>query len=1228
MPSYKAFKISTAAIVFIVMAAFLSHAAVPTYQDILGTNGVTNRVVGSLGSQKVMVSGERLQPGSANLTNWSLLPTNVVNGSATNAVSAIDTNGTAVISAGATKINFISATGMVSGTTAIIGFPFDTSALTALIYTIGDNDTNYINSRAVALSNLSYAIGTAGTNFSLSSSSSLYSALSLISSNNVRVAAGTGGITINASGAGGVMTYTVNDDDAGGGGTAFAAEQFETNGGVIWIKRLAALTNISVTLQTNRNDIHFSGGGKQIRWQGGPYFEDTGGSFEHLAVVTPTGEFQVTGDARFGGAGAGVVYPVDRFVRLGTATAPWATGRVDVIYATNINIGGDTVGHLAMSNVAPSTVAVFDADRRLTNSSVASANLGYLSDESWTNLIGNPNVATNLLGAGTVTVTSNNLGGWTITGAASGGDAGGTNSRQFGSAPLTNLSGNVNVATNILGAGTVTVTSNNAGTFTITGSGGSGGVATNANQFAANTTLTIKEFALLTNTTARGLTNLGHTDILSLTVNDTAEFNDSATFDSTAFFNAGIVQTPRAMTPLSAGVGLANAALGNYFTNIATVTTNLLVTNILVGQTLQLDLKSAPGVTVTLNQFPIGSYLGINTNGGSIPAIATNGTTRVHITRLDSTTTNIQVFPPLFSVAFAGADTNFATGVITPATGGDAGGTNSRQFGSASLTNLSGNPNVATNISGAGSVTVTSNNIGGWTITGADSGSGQPASTTLTNMVPNDTNWLVFSAAARADTNNLGTDYQKWSFGSGTNNAQFIYYHTNNFLYVGTQVSPAKFIKLNASDLTVVDGISFSGDGFHGLARDIFYAQSKNRLVVMFQNSSYLSVSEVNPDTMAVTDVVTEDTDVNDHVSFTTDQTNVWVYGFDSVAGVNGSMLTQFRLSDWTKLNYLVLTNLASSQNGPIRYDTNTGRLFWINGTNGMMRGYSAPASNMSNYISTISTRVPFAQLGTELVFAGDYAYGFTDQGTISGSVYRMHKSTLEIEQIKIGSSNSITGGFYDGRHLWLVGFTNTNFKSIIARLDPINLKIDRVLLPDTNIVFKITGDGTNRIFTAGRSSPGQVMRLQAPIVASPSQKVRWSDLLDVPQLANVTVNTFSGGYVSGITNIGYTTTNVFIDLGQTNYAVWCVTNTSGPVNLLLTNLNLVGFNFTVLIDGENIDGGTTASNMPVTYVWPHASVTAHWLGSQTNDWVTTNKVLGIAGLIRRTNSVVISSRE
>jgi hypothetical protein len=73
------------------------------------------------------------------------------------------------------------------------------------------------------------------------------------------------------------------------------------------------------------------------------------------------------------------------------------------------------------------------------------------------------------LEAGANIVLSQNESNIVITGSVLMGDSGGTNARQFGTLTLTNLSGNPNIATNILGAGFVTVSSNNAGTWTILG---------------------------------------------------------------------------------------------------------------------------------------------------------------------------------------------------------------------------------------------------------------------------------------------------------------------------------------------------------------------------------------------------------------------------------------------------------------------------------------------------------------------------------------------------------------------------------------------------------------------------------------------------------------------------------------------------------------------------------------------------------------------------------------
>lgn len=51
--------------------------------------------------------------------------------------------------------------------------------------------------------------------------------VSQVSSNRVRVAAGTGGITVTPSGSGGVETFTVSDDDAGGGGGGASTNEID-----------------------------------------------------------------------------------------------------------------------------------------------------------------------------------------------------------------------------------------------------------------------------------------------------------------------------------------------------------------------------------------------------------------------------------------------------------------------------------------------------------------------------------------------------------------------------------------------------------------------------------------------------------------------------------------------------------------------------------------------------------------------------------------------------------------------------------------------------------------------------------------------------------------------------------------------------------------------------------------------------------------------------------------
>lgn len=114
--------------------------------------------------------------------------------------------------------------------------------------------------------------------------------------------------------------------------------------------------------------------------------------------------------------------------------------------------------------------------------------------------------------------------------------------------------------------------------------------------------------------------------------------------------------------------------------------------------------------------------------------------------------------------------TNFYA-VNSTAAGGDAGGTNSRQGGTLTITNLSSNPNVVTNILGAGTVTVTSNNLGTFTITGAASGVGvglAPGTTTIVvdGSLNTRTNALIGDSSIIFSNLTTGQPVRGWFFSS------------------------------------------------------------------------------------------------------------------------------------------------------------------------------------------------------------------------------------------------------------------------------------------------------------------------------------------------------------------------------------------------------------------------------------------------------------------------------
>lgn len=106
-----------------------------------------------------------------------------------------------------------------------------TGGQTASMAAVVDANTNVTSSSTISTTELGYLDG-------------LTSALSISLSNNVRVAAGTGGITVTPSGAGGVMTYTVSDDNAGSGTNFSGAIITNAIERTVW--RAGSVTNLTV----------------------------------------------------------------------------------------------------------------------------------------------------------------------------------------------------------------------------------------------------------------------------------------------------------------------------------------------------------------------------------------------------------------------------------------------------------------------------------------------------------------------------------------------------------------------------------------------------------------------------------------------------------------------------------------------------------------------------------------------------------------------------------------------------------------------------------------------------------------------------------------------------------------------------------------------------------------------------------------------------------------------
>jgi hypothetical protein len=166
------------------------------------------------------------------------------------------TNGTQI--GYGTNFNFVNGfTGFVSGATVTIGQNHGwENAISNLVNTKQHGTAILTNiSGTGAITNLNWSIIASTTNVNGVSNyvGAISNYVDTASSNRVRLAAGSGGITVSQSGSGGVQTWTINDDDAGSGSSlSYAAIP---TSGIVGGSTYGWTTNLSANLMVIASNL-------------------------------------------------------------------------------------------------------------------------------------------------------------------------------------------------------------------------------------------------------------------------------------------------------------------------------------------------------------------------------------------------------------------------------------------------------------------------------------------------------------------------------------------------------------------------------------------------------------------------------------------------------------------------------------------------------------------------------------------------------------------------------------------------------------------------------------------------------------------------------------------------------------------------------------------------------------------------------------------------------------
>jgi hypothetical protein len=278
----------------------------------------------------------------------------------------------------------------------------------------------------------------------------------------------------------------------------------------------------------------------------------------------------------------------------------------------------------------------------------------------------------------------------------------------------------------------------------------------------------------------------------------------------------------------------------------------------------------------------------------------------------------------------------------------------------------------------------------------------------------------------------------------------------HGYLFVGG-VTPSPFVgalaKIDPSTGAVIGVIDFPNDTFHRTIQEIIFDVTRDKLYVIFLSTNAtqgINVTEVNPDTLASTDVIHDTATALNQGSITSDGTYLYVVG--TSAG-NVSFARAYRFSDFGLDSSLTFTGQNSAHN--IKYD----------GTKLYVTAASSPAWVARLSLAPGITQEDLQQLTStdgntitdDLAFTSNYFWVGLETAGSNGNcnISRILKTDLTSRTlIDTGISNSCYAVYYDGTSIYAV------FNTMPGTL----IKMDPTSLASTTYQFSRGLDASNEI--------------------------------------------------------------------------------------------------------------------------------------------------------------------